>query len=42
MDANSCFACVFGSIGGNMCDGGADDGICEADEDSTTCPDDCP
>ncbi|HET9990428.1 MAG TPA: hypothetical protein VFQ65_17975 [Kofleriaceae bacterium] len=45
MDMNSCFACLFGGLGsgGNLgCDGGAADGICQADETNATCPADCP
>jgi hypothetical protein len=39
-DAASCQACLGGGL--SLCTGGAPDGTCDAMEDSTTCPDDCP
>jgi hypothetical protein len=44
-DATSCAACSGGGGGGFgdlLCTGGAADGTCDAMEDATTCPSDCP
>ncbi|HEY4242380.1 MAG TPA: hypothetical protein VGM88_21330 [Kofleriaceae bacterium] len=40
VDETDCEACFGGGL--SLCDGGAADGICESDEDDTTCPEDCP
>ncbi|NVB78848.1 MAG: hypothetical protein HOV81_10670 [Kofleriaceae bacterium] len=43
LDPTSCAACGGGFPTGDiLCDGGAPDGTCSANEDSTVCPSDCP
>ena len=39
-DENSCTQCILGG-GGGGCSGGLPDGICDASENSMTCPFDC-
>jgi hypothetical protein len=41
VDPNSCQACIGGGGMGAGCTGGIPDGVCDANEDSTSCPFDC-
>lgn len=40
-DTNSCSACILGG-GGGACSGGFPNGVCDAGENATNCPFDCP
>jgi hypothetical protein len=42
LDATSCLTCIINGGGQAGCDGGAADGVCQADETNATCPADCP
>ncbi|HWU89819.1 MAG TPA: hypothetical protein VN253_21305 [Kofleriaceae bacterium] len=41
LDKSSCVGCLLDD-GGGACAGGFPDGVCDAGEDATTCPLDCP
>ncbi len=43
LDPNTCQTCILGGGGGGGtgCTGGVPDGVCDANENSTTCPFDC-
>jgi hypothetical protein len=41
LDMNGCVQCILGG-GGGMCTGGFPDGVCDAAENATNCPFDCP